>query len=61
MSAGNLYRYFPSKKAIIAGIAERDPLRGWRRNSRAPTCHRGFLPCSKAWRVTTSPFARSSR
>jgi AcrR family transcriptional regulator len=24
MSAGNLYRYFPSKEAIIAGIAERD-------------------------------------
>jgi TetR/AcrR family transcriptional repressor of uid operon len=24
MSAGNLYRYFPSKEALIAGIAERD-------------------------------------
>ncbi len=24
MSAGNLYRYFPSKEAIIAGIAERN-------------------------------------
>jgi len=24
MSPGNLYRYFPSKEAIIAGIAERD-------------------------------------
>lgn len=24
MSAGNLYRYFPSKETIIAGIAERD-------------------------------------
>jgi TetR/AcrR family transcriptional regulator, repressor for uid operon len=24
MSAGNLYRYFPSKEAIISGIAERD-------------------------------------
>jgi AcrR family transcriptional regulator len=24
MSAGNLYRYFPSKEAIIAGIAKRD-------------------------------------
>jgi AcrR family transcriptional regulator len=24
MSAGSLYRYFPSKEAIIAGIAERD-------------------------------------
>lgn len=26
MSPGNLYRYFPSKEAIIAGIAERDRL-----------------------------------
>src|SRR5215470_218198 len=24
MSPGNLYRYFPSKEALIAGIAERD-------------------------------------
>jgi AcrR family transcriptional regulator len=24
MSAGNLYRYFPSKEAIVAGLAERD-------------------------------------
>ncbi len=24
MSAGNLYRYFPSKEALISGIAERD-------------------------------------
>src|ERR1700704_4475925 len=51
MSAGNLYRYFPSKEAIIAGIAERD---------RAEV-GQGFSPCSKAWRITTSPSARSSR
>ena len=24
MSPGNLYRYFPSKESLIAGIAERD-------------------------------------
>src|SRR5436305_12208643 len=24
MSPGNLYRYFPSKEALVAGIAERD-------------------------------------
>jgi AcrR family transcriptional regulator len=27
MSPGNLYRYFPSKDAIVAGLAERDRLR----------------------------------
>src|SRR5215217_9634377 len=27
MSPGNLYRYFPSKDAIVAGLAERDRAR----------------------------------
>jgi AcrR family transcriptional regulator len=67
MSAGNLYRYFPSMEALIAGIAERDRaevardieqadmslgLPRWGRSLRRLTCRRDCSPCWKAWRTT---------
>jgi AcrR family transcriptional regulator len=39
MSPGNLYRYFPSKEAIIAGIAERDRAEGAQQFARADLSH----------------------
>jgi TetR/AcrR family transcriptional regulator, repressor for uid operon len=60
MSPGNLYRYFPSKEALIAGIAERDRAEVGRDFARR-TCRRGCLQCWRAWRATISLFARSSR
>ena len=45
MSPGNLYRYFPSKDALVAGLCERDRARpepgihrAWRRRRRFPRC-----------------------
>jgi TetR/AcrR family transcriptional regulator, repressor for uid operon len=39
MSPGNLYRYFPSKEAIIAGIAERDRAEVAQQFARADLSH----------------------
>jgi TetR/AcrR family transcriptional regulator, repressor for uid operon len=39
MSPGNLYRYFPSKEALIAGIAERDRAEVGQRFGRADLGH----------------------
>ncbi len=39
MSPGNLYRYFPSKEALIAGIAERDRAEVGQRFARADLAH----------------------
>ena len=39
MSPGNLYRYFPSKEALIAGIAERDRAQVGRQFARADLSH----------------------
>ena len=39
MSAGNLYRYFPSKEALIAGIAERDRAEVGQHFARADLSH----------------------
>ena len=33
----------------------------WRRSSPVPICRKACSPCSKAWRATISPCARSSR
>ncbi len=60
MSAGNLYRYFPSKEALIAGIAERDRAEV-AQNSPASTCLGACSTCSRAWRGTTSPATRGAR
>jgi TetR/AcrR family transcriptional regulator, repressor for uid operon len=42
MSPGNLYRYFPSKEALIAGIAERDRAEVAQQFARADLSH-GFF------------------
>jgi TetR/AcrR family transcriptional regulator, repressor for uid operon len=42
MSPGNLYRYFPSKEALIAGIAERDRAEVAQEFARADLSH-GFF------------------
>jgi TetR/AcrR family transcriptional regulator, repressor for uid operon len=42
MSPGNLYRYFPSKEALIAGIAERDRAEVGQHFARADLSH-GFF------------------
>ena len=60
MSPGNLYRYFPSKEALIAGIAERDRAEV-AQSSRAPTSRTASSPCSRGWRSTTSPKPMTSR
>src|ERR1700730_16492390 len=39
MSPGNLYRYFPSKEALIAGIAERDRAEVGQQFARADLSH----------------------
>ena len=39
MSPGNLYRYFPSKEALIAGIAERDRAQVGQQFARADLSH----------------------
>jgi TetR/AcrR family transcriptional regulator, repressor for uid operon len=39
MSPGNLYRYFPSKEALIAGIAERDRAEVGQHFARADLSH----------------------
>src|SRR6266567_7748691 len=39
MSPGNLYRYFPSKEALIAGIAERDRAEVAQQFARADLSH----------------------
>jgi AcrR family transcriptional regulator len=43
MSPGNLYRYFPSKEALIAGIAERDRAEVAQQFARADLSH-GLFP-----------------
>ena len=47
MSPGNLYRYFPSKEALIAGIAERDRAEVAQATSPASTGRPGS---SRGWR-----------
>ena len=42
MSPGNLYRYFPSKEALVAGIAERDRAEVAQQFARADLSH-GFF------------------
>ena len=61
MSPGNLYRYFPSKEALIAGIAERDRAEVGAAVRAAPTSRTASSPCSKAWRSITSRSASASR
>src|SRR4029077_2182058 len=39
MSPGNLYRYFPSKESLIAGIAERDRAEGAQEFANADLSH----------------------
>jgi AcrR family transcriptional regulator len=57
MSPGNLYRYFPSKEALIAGIAERDRASA----GVASVDLQGFFAVLEAWRSITSPRSWTSR
>ena len=61
MSPGNLYRYFPSKEALIAGIAERDRAEVGAAVRAAPTSRTACSPCSRAWRTTISPSGRDEQ
>ena len=62
MSPGNLYRYFPSKEAIIAGIAERDRAEVFYPSSPRPSNAPDFLSGpGGAWPATTSPSAAPRR
>ena len=61
MSPGNLYRYFPSKEALIAGICERDRAEVAQRVRQRRSLARTSSRCSKAWRVTISSSAPTSR
>src|SRR5215213_11638526 len=50
MSPGNLYRYFPSKEAIIAGITERnraDAAAGFAAVGRAPDFYEGLAALAR--------------
>ena len=55
MSAGNLYRYFPSR-LIASPIAPK-----WPRTLPGPTFRKVFSLCLRAWLTIISPSARSSR
>lgn len=57
MSAGNLYRYFPSKEAIIAAIAERDRAQAatdFAAVDKAPDFFAGFAALGRQYLVERS-------
>src|SRR5512144_3317918 len=58
MSPGNLYRYFPSKEAIIAGIAERsraEAAESFAAVARAPDFFQGLAELARYHLVDRTP------